>query len=309
MVITRSFVVDRRHLNSSFHTFPGDLLWLSLGKARISVARIEDPDIRGQLVFVTVHAPTMAAWHSAAAELASRGLHDETGFLARLVRLEKMPTGFHKLTHACKAIEPLHDTRTIKALSRLSCREDDLADVEVCVLPDGHQASLDNGWGLFARRTLKKGERVANYARHALLTPDRSRGPGNQAVDLSEYGLDLMLVNEWRVLEANPILNPAAMFNDARGGNTKPNIMIDSPYIEVDMKGQCTLIVALVTTRTVPKGSELLGSYGDESFWMVREQTLRERDALLERIRTKAHKATQSMLAWAEMVLTKACEA
>ena len=81
---------------------------------------------------------------------------------------------------------------------------------------------------------MRKGERVANYARHALLTPDRSRGPGNQAVDLSEYGLDLMLVNEWRVLEANPILNPAAMFNDARGGNTKPNIMIDSPYIKVD---------------------------------------------------------------------------
>ena len=80
--------------------------------------------------------------------------------------------------------------------------------------------------------------------------------------------VEQLLLNEWRVLEANPILNPAAMFNDARGGNTKPNIMIGSPYIEVDMKGQCTLIVALVTTHTVPKGSELLGSYGDESFWI-----------------------------------------
>ena len=67
----------------------------------------------------------------------------------------------------------------------------------------------------------------------------------------------------------------------------------------MDQKGRCSLIVALVTTRTVPKGSELLGSYGDESFWIVREQTLREREALLERIRTKAHKAAQSMLAWA----------
>jgi hypothetical protein len=27
---------------------------------------------------------------------------------------------------------------------------------------------------------------------------DGSRGPGNQAVDMSEYGLDLMLVNEQR---------------------------------------------------------------------------------------------------------------
>jgi hypothetical protein len=70
-----------------------------------------------------------------------------------------------------------------------------------------------------------------------------------------------------------------------------------------------SLIVALMTTQTVLKGSELMGSYGDESFWMVREQTLREREALMERIRTKAHKATQSMLAWAEMDLTKACEA
>jgi len=239
----------------------------------------------------------MAVLQSAAAEIASRGLLDETGFLARLVRVKKLPTGFHKLTHACKSIEPLHDTSTIHALSRLSCREDDLADVQVCILSDGHQASLDNGWGLFARRTLKKGERVANYARHGLLTPDRSRG--YQAIDLSDYALDVMLVNEWRVFDANPILNPAAMFNDARGGNTKPNIMIDSPYIEVDQKGRCFLIVALVTTRTVPKGSELLGSYGDESFWIVREQTLREREALLERIRTKAHKAAQSMLAWA----------
>ena len=94
MVITRSFIVDRRHLNSSFHTFPGDLFWLSLGNARISVARVEEPEIRGELVFVTLHATTMTVWHTAAAELASRGLHDETGFLARLVRVKKLPTGF-----------------------------------------------------------------------------------------------------------------------------------------------------------------------------------------------------------------------
>ena len=92
-------------------------------------------------------------------------------------------------------------------------------------------------------------------------------------------------------------MKPAAMFNDARGGKTPQNIRIDQPYIEVDKKGRCSLIVALVTTRTIAKGSELLGSYGDQSFWMVREQTFREREALLSRIRTKVHKATQSMLA------------
>jgi len=81
----------------------------------------------------------------------------------------------------------------------------------------------------------------------------------------------------------------------------KPNIMYDHPYIEVDQKGRYSLIVALVTTRTVLKGSELVGAYGDESFWLVRERTFREREALLSRIRMKVQKATQSMLAWEGM--------
>ena len=97
------------------------------------------------------------------------------------------------------------------------------------------------------------------------------------------------------MLEANPLGNPAAFFNDARGGG-KPNIKFDRPYIRVDNRGH--LIVAIVTTRCIPKGSELVGSYGDESFWMVREQTLRDREALLRRIRSRVEQATHSMAAF-----------
>ena len=137
------------------------------GSARVSVARVEEPEIRGKLVFVTLHATTMAVLQTAAVEMSSRGLVDETGFLARLVRAKNLPPGFHKLTHDCKAIELLHDTDTIRALSELSRREDDQADVEVRVLSDGHKASLDNGWGLFAKRNLKKGERCAPCTAHS----------------------------------------------------------------------------------------------------------------------------------------------
>jgi len=113
-------------------------------------------------------------------------------------------------------------------------------------------------YGLFAATKFEAKERVIDY--HGVVTTS------SDASQTSDYTLAFGERNELAI-DAEKQGNEARMCNDFRGTSRKANAKFD---VYVDERGDTKL--AIFATDTIPKGCEVLISYG-KSFWKNRVGT------------------------------------
>ena len=191
------------------------------------------------------------------------------------------------------------------------------AYLEALPLPEGHPARPKprgepgisvGGFGAYATRYIPERTHIADYVEHALVITDgESRAPRNdwgEYTGMADYIIDVRIDKRSTiVISGNPLLNPATMINDANGPG--PSARPVGPlqnceyimYARVDAEGggQPRLVCALVTTRSVQPGEELLADYGP-GYWKKKRVGRTEDARTIARLTEEAHEVVQD--AW-----------
>ena len=153
-------------------------------------------------------------------------------------------------------------------LNAVSIRGDDSDDVRVDLLSTlGHDEDRDDRFtqcGAFAARDLPACTVCASYSRGAMMTPVEAF---ESSPSLREFDFEVSLgsPSSRLVVTSNPLVNSAAMCNDARGSGREPNAELFVALF-VGMDGSRELHVMLQTTEQIKAGSEILVDYG-AAFW------------------------------------------
>ena len=168
-------------------------------------------------------------------------------------------------------------------LNAVSVRGDDHEDLIVEPLPFApgsrqHHERIQHfaQFGAFAARDLPACTICASYSRGAKMTPTEEV---ESSLGLRDFDFEVLLgsSSSCLVVTGNPLVNSAAMCNDARGSGREPN---DELFVAlfVCMDGSRELHVMLQTTEQIKAGCEILVDYG-AAFW---EAWAKHRDAMDE---------------------------
>jgi hypothetical protein len=154
-------------------------------------------------------------------------------------------------------------------LNAVSVRADDSKDVTVEYLLSApgsreHQGSTHfTQFGAFAARDLPACAICASYSRGATMSPTEAV---KSSLDLREFDFEVLLSqSDSLLITGNPLVNSAAMVNDARGSNREPNAELFVALV-VSIDGSRELHVMLQTTQQIKAGAEILIEYG-ATFW------------------------------------------
>ena len=154
-------------------------------------------------------------------------------------------------------------------LNTVSIRGDDSDDVRVkCLLSaPGHDEDRDDRFtqcGAFAARDLPACTICASYSRGAMMAPTEEV---ESSCGLRDFDFEVLLGSSRSrlVVTGNPLVNSAAMCNDARGSGKEPNAELFVALF-VSLDGSRELHVMLQTTKQIKAGIEILVDYG-EAFW------------------------------------------
>jgi len=130
-------------------------------------------------------------------------------------------------------------------------------------------------FGAFAARDLPACTICASYSRGAMITPTEEV---ESLLGLRDFDFEVVLSHSNRlVVTGNPLVNSAAMCNDARGSGREPNAELFVALF-VCMDGSREVHVMLQTTEQINAGCEILVDYG-AAFW---EAWAKHRDAMDE---------------------------
>jgi hypothetical protein len=131
-------------------------------------------------------------------------------------------------------------------------------------------------FGAFAARDLPACTICASYSRGAMITPTEEV---ESLLGLRDFDFEVLLGSSRSrlVVTGNPLVNSAAMCNDARGSGREPNAELFVALF-VGMDGSRELHVMLQTTEQIKVGCEILVDYG-AAFW---EAWAKHRDAMDE---------------------------
>jgi len=120
-----------------------------------------------------------------------------------------------------------------------------------------------SGKGLFTRIDITKGTRIVEYKGRIQTWKEVKKEDGHNGY--------LLRINWQVVINALPYTKALGRYaNDARGLVKKKGITNNSEYV---VDGKRCFIEA---TRTIPKGEEILVSYGSE-YWKLIRQILKEK--------------------------------
>ena len=168
-------------------------------------------------------------------------------------------------------------------LNAVSVRGDDHEDLMVERLPFApgsrkHHERIQHfaQFGAFAARDLPACTICASYSRGAMMTPTEEV---ESSLGLRDFDFEVLLgsSSSCLVVTGNPLVNSAAMCNDARGSGREPNAELFVALF-VCMDGSRELHVMLQTTEQIKAGCEILVDYG-ATFW---EAWAKHRDAMDE---------------------------
>ena len=171
----------------------------------------------------------------------------------------------------------------IHDLNAVSVRGDDHEDLIVERLPFAPGSRQHNEriqhfaqFGAFAARDLPAYTICASYSRGAKMTPTEEV---ESSLGLRDFDFEVLLGSSSSrlVVTGNPLVNSAAMCNDARGSGREPNAELFVALF-VCMDGSRELHVMLQTTEQIKAGCEILVDYG-AAFW---EAWAKHRDAMDE---------------------------
>ena len=156
-------------------------------------------------------------------------------------------------------------------LNAVSVRGDDHEDLIVERLPFAPGSRRQHEriqhfaqFGAFAARDLPACTICASYSRGAMMTPTEEV---ESLLGLRDFDFEVFLglSSSRLVVTGNPLVNSAAMCNDARGSGREPNAELFVALF-VGMDGSRELHVMLQTTEQIKVGSEILVDYG-AAFW------------------------------------------
>ena len=168
-------------------------------------------------------------------------------------------------------------------LNAVSVRGDDHEDLLVERLPLApgsrqHHERIQHfaQFGAFAARDLPACTICASYSRGAMITPTEEV---ESLLGLRDFDFEVLLGSSSSrlVVTGNPLVNSAAMCNDARGSGREPNAELFVALL-VCMDGSRELHVMLQTTEQINAGCEILVDEG-AAFW---EAWAKHRDAMDE---------------------------
>ena len=171
----------------------------------------------------------------------------------------------------------------INDLNAVSVRGDDHEDLIVERLPFApgsrqHHERIQHfaQFGAFAARDLPACTICASYSRGAMMTPTEEV---ESLLGLRDFDFEVLLGSSSSrlVVTGNPLVNSAAMCNDARGSGREPNAELFVALL-VCMDGSRELHVMLQTTEQINAGCEILVDYG-APFWVA---WAKHRDAMDE---------------------------
>ena len=168
-------------------------------------------------------------------------------------------------------------------LNAVSVRGDDHEDLIVERLPFAPGSRRQHEriqhfaqFGAFAARDLPACTICASYSRGAMMTPTEEV---ESLLGLRDFDFEVLLGSSRSrlVVTGNPLVNSAAMCNDARGSGREPNAELFVALL-VCMDGSRELHVMLQITEQIKAGCEILVDYG-AAFW---EAWAKHRDAMDE---------------------------
>ena len=171
----------------------------------------------------------------------------------------------------------------INNLNAVSVRGDDHEDLLVERLPLApglrqHHERIQHfaQFGAFAARDLPACTICASYSRGAMMTPTKEV---ESSLGLRDFDFEVLLGSSRSrlVVTGSPLVNSAAMCNDARGSGREPNAELFVALF-VGMDGSRELHVMLQTTEQIKAGCEILVDYG-AAFW---DAWAKHRDAMDE---------------------------
>jgi hypothetical protein len=171
----------------------------------------------------------------------------------------------------------------IHNLNVVSVRGDDHEDLIVERLPFAPGSRQHNQgtqcfaqFGAFAARDLQACPSCASYSRGAMMTPTEEV---ESSLGLRDFDFEVLLDSSSSrlVVTGNPLVNSAAMCNDARGSGREPNAELFVALF-AGMDGSRELHVMLQTIQEIRAGTEILIDYG-AAFW---EAWAMHRDAIDE---------------------------
>lgn len=179
-------------------------------------------------------------------------------------------------------------------LTTVAQRSSDTVDMFVNVLAADHPASIDakssnlTSRGAFAARALKNNQFIGFYGRASVVYKEQEEGYGwDRWATLSDYECMAMLrageAKHTIVFDGNPLVNPSAMINDPMGTGANANCRLQPVLIVPPNKNahEAVFEIAVVTTRQVRKGEELLMRYGTRTYWEHRKSHLQHRAKLM----------------------------
>ena len=171
----------------------------------------------------------------------------------------------------------------IHDLNAVSVRGDDHEDLIVERLPFAPGSRQHNQgtqcfaqFGAFAARDLQACSICASYSRGAMMNPVEEV---ESTLGLRDFDFEVLLGSSRSrlVVTGNPLVNSAAMCNDARGSGREPNAELFVALL-VCMDGSRELHVMLQIMEQIKAGCEILVDYG-AAFW---EAWAKHRDAMDE---------------------------